>query len=115
VLRRATEVGELPRRPVEAPDVHIIDKESNRLAQMMAEETNGTVGAQAMLGGHDLGSTGTGERLSSLLGDDMADLLAATCLPRSTLYRVLHTSADATPATLQALEEGMRLLERVLQ
>jgi hypothetical protein len=104
-------VGALPRRHVEASEVRVIDKESNRLAQMIAEETNGTMGARAMLGGHDYGVTGTKERLASLLGEHMADLLAATCLPRSTLYRVLHTADEPQPATLRALDEGMRLLD----
>jgi hypothetical protein len=78
---------------------------------MMAEETNGTVGARAMQGGDDVGTTGARERLASLLGEEMPDLIAATCLPRSTLYRVLHTSDEPRPATLQALDDGMRLLE----
>jgi hypothetical protein len=78
---------------------------------MMAEETNGTVGGRAMLGGHDVGTTGARERLASLVGEEMPDLMAATCLPRSTLYRVLYTSGEPRPETLRALDEGMRLLD----
>src|SRR5260221_13297767 len=36
----------------------------------------------------------------------LADLLAAACLPRSTLYRVLHTADEPHPDTLRALDEG---------
>jgi len=61
---RPTGVGEMTRRHIVVMGVRVVGKESNRLAQMMAEETNGTVGAREMLGSHDYGETGAKARLS---------------------------------------------------
>jgi hypothetical protein len=104
-------VGELRRRHVVATDVWVIGKESNRLTQMVAEETNGTLGARAMLGGRDYGPTGDGERLASLLGEDIPDLMAATGLPRSTVYALRHAAGEPSAATRAALHMGLLLLD----
>jgi hypothetical protein len=72
-------LGEMTRRHVVATGVRVSGKESNRLAQMMAEETNSTVAAREALGGHDYGETGVRGRLSSLLsqsGPDGGDVFA---------------------------------------
>jgi hypothetical protein len=57
------------------------------------------------------GATGEREALASLFAEDMADLMAATCLPRSTLYAVRHRAGSLSTQTLAALQEGMRLLD----
>jgi hypothetical protein len=62
---------------------------------MTAEETYGAVGDREALGSHDYGETGIKERLSSLLSSsDEVDLMAATCLPRSTTRDFMHGSGD---------------------
>jgi hypothetical protein len=108
---RPTGVGEMARRHVVATGVRVGGKESNRLAQMMAEETNSTVGAREALGGHDYGETGVRERLSSLLSHTEVDLMAATCLPRSTIRDFTHGSREPKPGTLQALSHGLAFLD----
>jgi hypothetical protein len=104
-------VGPLARWHVTVERVVAIGKESNRLALMAAEETHGTLGGQEMWGSFVYGATGEREALASLFMEDIADLLAATCLPRSTLYAVRHGSTSPTSQTLEALGEGIRLLD----
>jgi hypothetical protein len=104
-------MGLLARRHVIADGVVAIGKESNRLALMAAEETSGTVGGREMGGSVEYGATGEWEALASLFAEDIHDLLAATCLPRSTLYAVRHYTSSPSPQTLAALQEGMRLLD----
>jgi hypothetical protein len=106
-----TGVGEMTRRHVVATGVWVGGKESNRLAQMMAEETNSTVAAQEALGGHDYGETGAKQRLSSLLSYAEVDLMAATCLPRSTIRDFTRGTAEPKPGTLEALSLGLRFLD----
>jgi hypothetical protein len=57
------------------------------------------------------GATGEREALDSLFAEDIRDLMAATCLPRSTLYALRHGATTPSPQTLAALREGMRLLD----
>jgi hypothetical protein len=104
-------VGLLERRHVMADRVIAIGKESNRLALMAAEETYGTLGGQEMSGSVVYGTTGEREALASLFAEDIRDLMAATCLPRSTLYALRNGTTTPSPQTLVALQEGMRLLE----
>jgi hypothetical protein len=104
-------VGPLTRRHVTVERVVAIGKESNRLMLVAAEETYGTLGGQEMWGSIAYGATGEREALASLFAEDIADLMAATCLPRSTLYAVRHGSTSPTSQTLVALREGMRLLD----
>jgi hypothetical protein len=106
-----TGVGVMTRRRVVVTGVRVVGKESNRLAQMMAEETNGTVGDRAALGGHDYGETGAKERLSSLLSYPEVDLMAATCLPRSTIRDFTRGSVVPKSGTLEALSRGLRFLD----
>ncbi|HEV2458160.1 MAG TPA: hypothetical protein VGS80_07320, partial [Ktedonobacterales bacterium] len=74
-------------------------------------ETFATLGGQQMGGSMVYGATGEQEALATLFAEDMRDLLAATCLPRSTLYAVRHGTATPSPRTLAVLQEGMRLLD----
>jgi hypothetical protein len=104
-------VGLMQRRHVTADCVMAIGKESNRVALMAAEETYGTVGGQEMGGSVVYGATGEREALATLFAEDMRDLMAATCLPRSTLYALRHGTTTPSPQTLAALQEGMHLLD----
>jgi DNA polymerase elongation subunit (family B) len=104
-------VGPLPRRHVTVEGVVAIGKESNRLALMQAEETAGTMGGDAMGGIDVYGVTGERETLASLFAEDICDQMAATCLPRSTLYAVRHGTGTPSEETLAALQEGIRLLD----
>jgi hypothetical protein len=89
-------VGPLARRHVTVEQVVAIGKESNRLALIAAEETYGTLGGQEMWGSVVYGATGEREALASLFMEDIADLMAATCLPRSTLCAVRHGTTSPT-------------------
>jgi hypothetical protein len=102
-------VGLLQRRQVGVKQVVVLGKESNRLALIAAEDTFGTVGGQQMGGSVVYGATGEREALALLFVEDIADLMAATCLPRSTLYAVRHGSTSPAFQTLTALRAGMRL------
>jgi hypothetical protein len=104
-------VGPLARRHVTVERVVAIGKESNRLALMAAEETYGTLGGQEMWGSVVYGATGERFPLASLFAEDIADLMAATCLPRATLYDARHRTTSPSSQTLAALQEGMRLLD----
>jgi hypothetical protein len=104
-------MGPLPRRHVAVERVVAIGKESNRLALMQAEETYGTIGGDTMAGSIVYGVTGTQDTLASLFAEDIVDQMAATCLPRSTLYAVRHGPGTQSAQTLAALQEGMRLLD----
>ncbi len=106
-----TGIGEMTRRHVVATGVRVGGKESNRLAQMMAEETNSTVAAREALGGHDYGETGVKERLSSLFSYAEVDLMATTCLPRSTIRDFAHGGGEPKPETLEALSRGLSFLD----
>jgi hypothetical protein len=104
-------LGLLRRREVIVERVWAIGKESNRLALMQAEETYGTLGGHEMWGSVVYGVTGEGSTLASLFAEDRRDLLAATCLPRSTLYSVRHGTTSLSAQTLAALQQGLRLLD----
>jgi len=93
------------------PIVRVGGKESNRLAQLLAEETNSTVAAREALGGHDYGETGARERLSSLFSYAEVDLMAATCPPRTTIRDFTGRSGEPKPGTLEALSAGLRFLD----
>jgi hypothetical protein len=104
-------VGILPRRHIRVQQIVAIGKESNRLALMQAEETYGTLGGQEMTGSVVYGATGVRHMLASLFAEDIVDLMAATCLPRRTLYAVRYGTTHPTRQTWEALQEGMRLLD----
>jgi hypothetical protein len=86
------------------------------------------MGGREQFGGRIVGSTGddatsppsarAGEeaaarrgRLASLFDEAIADLLAASCLSRRTLERVLHDAHEPLPETWEALETALRLLD----
>jgi hypothetical protein len=64
-----------------------------------------------MGGGVEYGETSDPEALASLFVEDMPDLMAATCLPRRTLYALRHGSTTPKVETWAALQEGMHLLD----
>jgi hypothetical protein len=104
-------VGLLGRRYIRVNRVEAIGKESNRLALMHAEETYATMGGKEMTGSAVYGSTSDRGALSSLFAEDIRDLMAATCLPRRTLYAVRHGTSKPTEQTWVALQEGMHFLD----
>lgn len=124
-------VGELARRRVNVIGVDIIGKESNRLAQSVAEDTANLVGGREQYGSRGYGSALTSmathmsamnpaqedtakvrrRQLSSLFDEDMPDLLAASCLSRRTIERAAKSEYEPAPETLAALELAMQLLD----
>jgi len=121
-------VGELARRHIEVSGVDIIGKESNRLAQAAAEDTNSILGGVEQFGGRSYGDAETsngeitaprenpqvpsGISLSSLFDEDKADILAASCLSLPTVNAVLTSATyEASPQTQGALALAMQLLD----
>jgi len=105
-------VGMLPRRRVLTLQHRAIGKESNRLALMAAEDTDGVVG------GDEAGMDGAqvfdaGNMAEALQLYRVSDLVLATGLPRRTIYDLRNGAARAPrPSTVTALVRGLTDLGR---
>ncbi len=110
-------IGRLERRHMEVVAVEVIGKESHTLAQAAVEDTAGLLGSAELLRSQSYGNaivlpTATSHRqLSALLDEPIPDLLAASCLSRSTLSSLLHDAHKPDEETLEALRTAMRLLD----
>jgi hypothetical protein len=109
-------VGRLERRHVQVVGVDVIGKESHTLAQAAVEDTTGLLGSAELLQSQSYGNAIAApiplqRQLSALLDEPMPDLLAASCLSRSTLNSVLHGAHEPDMGTLEALRTAMPLLD----
>ena len=109
-------IGRLERRHVEVIGVDVIGKESHTLAQAAVEDTAGLLGSTELLRSTSYGNAvvppATLQRqLSALLDEPMPDLLAASCLSRSTINSVLRGAHEPDSGTVKALRIAMSLLD----
>ena len=109
-------VGTLDRRNVNVVGVDVIGKESHTLAQAAVEDTAGLLGSAELLRCQSYGTAVVPDatphrQLSALLDEPMPDLLAASCLSRSTLRSVLHDAHEPDSGTVEALHIAVTLLD----
>jgi len=117
------ETGEMRPREIDVRGVDVVGHDSHKLAQAAAIDTNGTLGMR--FDELSYGDTKSAEQprriapiedvqpmqLSSLFGEDKADILAASCLSLPTINAVLKSECDASPQTRAALAFAMQLLQ----
>ncbi len=117
------ETGEMRPREIDVSGVDVVGHDSHKLAQAAAIDTNGTLGAR--FDELSYGETTAAERsrriapnevappiqLSSLIDEDKADILAASCLSLPTINAVLKSEYDESPQTRAALTFAMQLLQ----
>jgi hypothetical protein len=103
-------VGLLPRRHVHALRHKAIGKESNAIALIAAEETDGVVeGEEAGMDGAQVFDVGSLQE--ALQRYSMAELVRATALPRRTLYNLRSGKVqDPQPKTLAVIRRGLQAL-----
>jgi hypothetical protein len=110
-------IGTLERRHVHVVAVEVIGKESHTLAQAAVEDTAGLLGSAELLRSQSYGDAivsapvSPRRQLAALLDEQMADLLAASCLSRSTINSVLHGTHEPDTRTWEALRTAMQLLD----